>query len=267
MGSFIDLSGNRFGRLTVIERDHSKNGKVVFWLCKCDCGKTKSVSGGNLRSGHTKSCGCLKLESEASHFLSNDSIRKKNIRLYSIWKSMKRRCYSKKHKAYHNYGGRGIFVCDEWIGNSGFHNFVEWAIKNGYCDNLTIDRIDVNKEYSPDNCRWITYKEQQNNRRNNRYITYKGETKTLAEWCEKYGIRFCTLERRLDELELPFEVAVNMDGLPKVLYGNKKISIRRLAQIKHVNYKSLLHEILVDGEEIEKALARLETSGISKIPR
>ena len=104
-------------------------------------------------------------------------------RLYCAWQNMKARCYRKSTREYNNYGGRGITVCDEWIHS--YENFKGWSIQNGYSDKLTLDRIDVNKGYSPDNCRWITNKEQQNNKRDNVIYTFNGETLTLAQWSEK----------------------------------------------------------------------------------
>ena len=122
---------------------------------------------------------------------------KSEERIYRIWGNMLRRCDYKKHISYKNYGARGIKVCDEWSKDHGFENFYQWAIKNGYSDDLTIDRIDVNGNYEPDNCRWITNTEQQNNRRNNKLIEYRGEIKTLAEWCRELGIGYSKTELRL----------------------------------------------------------------------
>ena len=116
-------------------------------------------------------------------------------RLYRAWQNMKARCYRKSTREYNNYGGRGITVCDEWIHS--YENFKGWSIQNGYSDNLTLDRIDVNKGYSPDNCRWITNKEQQNNKRDNVIYTFNGETLTLAQWSEKLGICYKTLQKRI----------------------------------------------------------------------
>lgn len=118
-------------------------------------------------------------------------------RIYQAYLNMKARCYYKKGREYNNYGGRGITVCEEWLGNHGAENFINWAYMNGYNDNLTLDRIDVDKGYSPNNCRWITNQEQQNNRRNNHNITYKGRTQTLEQWSKEIGISSKSLEKRL----------------------------------------------------------------------
>lgn len=153
----LNLKGRRFGRLTAINSQGTKNG-FICWSCLCDCGKETIVTSRDLVSGHTQSCGCL--------FLENLSKRKrthggKGTRLYSIWKNMKYRCESEKARNYKYYGARGISVCNEWKHN--FPAFQKWALENGYSNSLSIDRIDVNRGYSPDNCRWATPHEQRIN--------------------------------------------------------------------------------------------------------
>ena len=183
----IDLTGQRFGRLVVKERcGTSKDGQKIY-LCQCDCGNIKKIPSGRLRSGTTKSCGCLSKE------MSKERITKvstkhgwRRTRLYGIWFDMRQRCYNEKDIGWHLYGGRGIKICDEWL--KSFIAFRDWALSHGYADDLTIDRIDVNGDYCPDNCRWITYKEQGNNRRTCIYVTINGETKSVTEWCEYNGV-------------------------------------------------------------------------------
>ena len=188
----IDLSGKKFGRLLVLERAEN-HGRETYWKCRCDCGNIKEINGAKLKNGHTKSCGCLSKETTSEKFKTHGM---SNTRLYRIYKKMYRRCYKPKTKWFENYGGRGITICQEWLGEQGFENFAEWSIKNGYDDNLSIDRKDNDKGYSPDNCRWATAKEQANNTRSTVFLTYKGETKPASEWAEITGIRQDTLTMR-----------------------------------------------------------------------
>ncbi len=192
MGKFVDLSGQRFGKLTVLERagTYSENGGVM-WRCRCDCGKETTVISNSLRSGKTRSCGCLSAEKSKERAKHGST----GSRLYRIWSAMIERCTNPNRKGYENYGGRGITVYEEWRKN--FSSFKEWAESNGYEDTLTIERKDNDKGYSPDNCRWITFKAQQNHKRDNHLLTCKGETHTIAEWSEITGIRFSTICNRL----------------------------------------------------------------------
>lgn len=254
-----DLTGERFGRLTVLRRDTDRIKKnCVYWVCRCDCGAIKSVESMKLKSGRTKSCGCRKRDFfyQMSHTEFSD-FHNANKRIYKIWHSMNSRCFNENHKSYKNYGKRGITVCDEWQGELGFVNFLNWSNEHGYQDELSIDRIDVNGNYCPENCRWITKRKQQWNKRTSRLITYNGETKALAEWCNILGFTSNTLRHRLDILSLPFEVAVSMESVPKAIYKGKEWRLPSLAQYKHVDYKSLLHAVLVDHEDVEHAVDRL----------
>lgn len=275
MGKKIDLTGQKFGRLTAIKIVPNKR-KDTYWLCKCDCGNTKEVDTYRLRSGHTRSCGCLEQENrekrkqldgyigkQYAHLLILKEIptakyetRKvlcrcdcgtekivdfenvisghtkscgcykrtllidrstthgmSNTRLYKVWGLMIQRCYDKNSRAYKGYGGRGITVCDEWLDN--FVEFHDWAYSHGYNERAaymecTLDRIDVNGNYCPENCRWVDAKEQCNNKTTNRKITFNGETHTIAEWAKKYNINYTTLFCRLFKLGWTVEEALTI---------------------------------------------------------
>lgn len=188
-----DYIGLRYGRLVIISWE-SKRGYQHYFKCKCDCGTIKSIRLSRLKSGETKSCGCIRKELFEETRKDLTIHGKANTRLHTIYRSMKARCYQVKHKNYSYYGGKGIEICDEWLED--FMNFYNWAHNNGYKDNLTIDRIDVKGNYEPNNCRWTTTKEQANNTSRNIYITYQGETKTLKQWSEHLGINYYTLKSR-----------------------------------------------------------------------
>lgn len=160
MAKAKDISGQTFGRLTVIRRSGSDERRHALWHCVCECGKEKIVSSQSLLSGKTNSCGCLHKESARGLLLTHG---KSNTKLYNVWRGMKKRCYCQENENFKYYGGRGITICEEWRDN--FEAFYTWAISNGYADNLSIDRIDVNGNYEPSNCRWATVAEQNRNKR------------------------------------------------------------------------------------------------------
>ena len=199
----LDLTGKRFGRLTVVSRaENSKSGKTR-WHCKCDCGNECVVHGDSLKSGNTKSCGCVRREynhnKATTHGMSGTP-------LFAVWWAMISRCKNPNNKSYKNYGGRGIRVCDEWTHSS---KFFEWAIKNGYAEGLTIERIDVNRGYEPNNCKWIPKEEQARNKTNNRMIEINGERKCLAQWCEEYSVDYFMVHQRICKLGWSPEKALN----------------------------------------------------------
>lgn len=208
------LNGKRFGMLTVLGYSHTI-GKHSYYSVKCDCGKEFTTRRDGLINGHTSSCGCVR--DEWSH---SGQLNKKHglyeDRAYWVWAKVKARCYNKNCREYHNYGGRGIKMCDEWLDPE---KFVKWAYATGYDANApkgqcTLDRIDVNKDYEPDNCRWITNQKQQNNRRDNRKATYMGETLTVAEWSRKLDIPYNTLSMGLREYGKDISYYIN-DYVPR----------------------------------------------------
>lgn len=164
----------------------------TFVLCECDCGKVKKVRIEHLKSGHTKSCGCYQKKQTSKATRTHGREPK---RLYSIWSNMKTRCYNKNTECYRNYGGRGIKVCDEW---KKFEVFRDWALSNGYSDDLTIDRIDNDGNYDPSNCRWATDDEQRNNTRRNHFLEYQGEKLTIKQWSVIVGISDKTIRDRIN---------------------------------------------------------------------
>lgn len=190
MGNYIDLTGKRFGNLTVLRKTYKaiKNGKrYVCWECQCDCGNITTVYTNALKSGNTLSCGCYNRKRAFKH-------GGKGTRLYNIWLAMKARCKNPNRPEYKHYGGRGISVCPDW---ENFANFQEWAITNGYQDHLTLDRIDVNGNYYPKNCRWATYEEQANNKRKTIKITVGDETHTISEWCKITNVPETAIRHRI----------------------------------------------------------------------
>ena len=261
MGAFKDITGMRFGRLTVLKRDGYMRDRHVAWLCQCDCGNIIRVGTNSLTSGNTKSCGCYRIDKISGHKMvniegnrygrlvvvsyygyengldrwkckcdcGNETIvprhalesgnttscgcykRQRTIethykhggykdRLYGVWIDIKKRCYNENERSYKDYGGRGIEMCDEW--KNDYKNFKNWAISAGYDENAgymecTIDRIDVNGNYCPENCRWVDIKVQANNTRSNCVIEYNTEKHTLSEWANILGIKTTTLWTRI----------------------------------------------------------------------
>lgn len=191
-----NLLGNRYGNLTVLEKSKGirhPNGKVsTAWLCRCDCGRKVVVESQSLKSGNTKSCGCLRRKIYSEKFTKHGM---SSTRIYGIWAGIVNRCTNENCDSHGIYIKRGITICEEWRKSP--EKFIEWSMENGYSDGLTIDRIDNNKGYSPDNCRWVDTYIQANNKRNNKRIFYNGETKSLAEWCRELDIPYSRTQLRL----------------------------------------------------------------------
>ena len=188
MSTFIDLTGKRFGRLYVEGRAENR-GRRVYFRCICDCGNVVSVNTNSLKNGNTKSCGCIRRETTRASSKTHGMCKTK---LYTMWRNMKARCMNKNNTSYHWYGERGITICDEWLNS--FEAFYNWAINSGYSHDLSIDRIDVNGNYCPTNCRFATKKEQARNMRSCRL--YKG--KPISQLCEEYGLNYGYVRRRLN---------------------------------------------------------------------
>jgi len=196
------MEGLKFNRLTIVNYSLTDKWRQRNWNCICDCGNLIIASTANLKSSNTKSCGCLQKEKAAisgansatTHGLSKTKDGKKT-RLFRIWMGIKTRCYNPNVKEYKNYGGRGITMCDEW--KNDFKSFHDWAIAKGYSELLTIDRIENNKDYYPENCKWSTDKDQTRNRRSSRFLELNGESKVMSEWAELYGLTDQCLFQRL----------------------------------------------------------------------
>lgn len=200
-----DHSGEQYNRLTLIERvkdEVSPSGSITErYLCRCECGVEKVIAWKHIKSGNIKSCGCYRNDKKSEIYKQvSEKLSVRNTihgmtgtRLYRIWGNMMSRCSDRNNPAWENYGGRGITVCDEWHDSDSFFN---WAFSNGYNDKLTLDRIDNEREYSPNNCRWADRTQQANNKRSNVMITYNGQTLTMAEWAKVLGINYKVLHNR-----------------------------------------------------------------------
>ena len=188
------MLNHRFTRLVVTsEAGRSKSGELL-WLCKCDCGNEVRVPGRALRDGITRSCGCLKRDVCAARHTKHNIY---GYPLYKCWINMKGRCTCPTNKSYKYYGGRGITLCDEWMNDPlAFYN---WALENGWRKGLTIERMDVDGPYSPDNCTWATRAQQSNNMRTNHQITYNGRTQNLSQWADELGIPRQRLSYRINK--------------------------------------------------------------------
>lgn len=213
MRNFVDITGLRFGRLTAICRDGTGRDGNALWKFKCDCGNDIVAASNIVRRGDKSSCGCLR----APHGGARD-------RLYGVWCSMKRRCDTPSCAGYKNYGGRGIKVCAEW--RDDYRAFKDWAFAHGYDENskkgeCTLDRIDVNGDYCPENCRWITMKEQSNNKRNNHCFEYQGKTYTASELADMAGLEYHTFLKRM-EYGWDIETAMSVPSLRRESFDERR---------------------------------------------
>lgn len=199
----IDLTGQRFGRLVVLRYSDKRDGRKA-WVCQCDCGTLKEIRGEELRRGTTVSCGCYRAERIAAGL--NKPHGKHGTPTYDAWRGMLDRCYKKSHTSYARYGGRGIGVCDRWRQSvdAFFEDMGEKPL------GLTLERRDSNKDYSLDNCRWATVREQNNNKSDTWHITWNGKTQTMSAWAAELGMSQAALHYRLTKMKLSVEVAFTM---------------------------------------------------------
>lgn len=197
--------GKKYGRLTV--KDVIKRPKQrTMWLCTCDCGTTKEYYPANVRRGTSLSCGCMQRQQLSERKKTHGGYASKEP-LYSVWCGIRKRCLSESCEKFKDYGGRGVLLCEQWHDYSAFR---EWSMSSGYKTGLSIDRIDVNGNYCPENCRWTDSRTQQNNRRSCVYYTHNGETHTLKEWSRKFGMNYSTVYSRITKYGYTFERALSI---------------------------------------------------------
>lgn len=214
------LVGKRFGRLKVIRRNGSSKHKRALWLCRCDCGNEITVIGNSLTVGRVNSCGCLRKELAADKMTSHGFTTKDNFHpLYELWKGIKDRTSNPNNVGWHNYGGRGIKICDRW--KDSFPNFLE-DMGERPSKKHSIDRIDNDGDYCPTNCRWATKKEQSYNTRRNKTIIIDGIEKTIPQWCKIYGMSQVTFYKRVrsgmsheEAITTPLEERYRKYGFPR----------------------------------------------------
>lgn len=253
--SMLDLTGKKFGRLTALCVDHIKYkeprrlGSVVYWKCKCDCGKYSVVTTGALRGGKIKSCGCLQREMAST---SNKTHGKSKSDIFKVWVKIKERCINKNCKDFKYYGGRGITICDEW--KNDFMSFYNWAMNNGYKKGLSFERIDNNNGYSPSNCKMATKKEQANNTRRNVFIDYDGEKKTIPLWCDEFG---CNQHLIRDRIFYNYNIQEAI-LIPKNKGKNYKKLITDINKNLKIKEYVMWHKKTFIKETLESLLKKLE---------
>ena len=206
-----NLTGRLFGRLTVerpAEDGVLSNGRhLTMWECRCSCGNHTIIRSSDLKSGRVVSCGCYRAENTGVIRTTHGATKgRKTKKLYSVWASMRERCKNPNNTQFAYYGGKGVYVCSEW--DSSYSTFEEWALNSGYQEGLTIDRIDVNGNYCPKNCRWATVTEQANNKTTNRLLGALGKTKSIAEWARELNMSYNKLYHTLSKNGWDIEKAV-----------------------------------------------------------
>lgn len=241
-----DLTGKRFGRLKVIGMADYRKGVRIVWTCECDCGNIIDIPGIYLtKKNGTKSCGCI--------------CKKHGMfgtRIYNVWHTMKERCYVKTQTSYPNYGGRGIKVCDEW---QEFIPFMEWSYANGYDENAkrgecTLDRIDPNGDYCPENCRWVDMKTQANNKSDNVYIEYKGKIDTLSNHARREGISPALAETRKIKGKTAEEIFAKKKEPKRLYYNGLEKKINDICRLSGISRSVIERRVLKNGEDLEKVI-------------
>ena len=255
-GSYTkDLKGVTFGGLKVLEKSHRNKYGAQHWLCLCSCGSLCTPRGADLKTGRTKSCGCLRgvvNKQRATHNLSQS-------RLYRVWGSIVQRCKNSNNSRFSSYGGRGITICVEW--RDSFESFYYWAIDNGYEEGLTIDRIDNDGSYSPDNCRWITWNAQRLNTRHSFIISYRGKTQTLTEWAAELGIEYHVLYMLLKYLNWSAEEAFSTPAGKRhklrggISHNGECLSAEEWGQRIGLSGRAIRYR-LAAGKSVEEALQK-----------
>ena len=228
-----DIIGTKYERLTVIGFEHAKSPSRNWkWIVKCECGNVKTFFPGDVRKGKVRSCGCLHNElakERASKFRNPIA---ENKRLYNIYNNMKSRCFKPNDSRYKDYGGRGIAVCEEWAVS--FDVFADWAKANGYRNDLTIERVDVNGDYCPENCEWIPLKEQAKNKRDTVWVEYKGERVKLQDLAEIAVVQYDALHNRITK-GWDVEEAITTPS------ANECVSLRARCDAKGIKYTTVLN--------------------------
>lgn len=238
--------GKKFGRLTIISFEHSKPPyRGWIWVCKCECGNIKKLIPGDVKSGKVMSCGCLHDEMCANRATKFKHLIKDNKRLYSIYNGVKKRCYNKSEPRYKDYGARGIKMCDEWL--ESFDDFAEWSLINGYSDKMTLERVNVNGNYCPENCKWITLQEQAFNKRTTIWVNYKGEHIQLKKLCKRESVSYDTVHNRIYSLGWSVDKAIETPS-------QQENSLMSKCREKRINYGTVRDRIYKFGWSEERAL-------------
>jgi len=253
----LNIVGERFTRLTVIKFEEIR-GRYSYWLCRCDCGNETIVRGNLLTYGSIKSCGCLHIEAAQKQGKRKRKHGKTKTAEYNAWCGAKARCYNPNDKAYLNYGGRGIKMCKRW--RDSFDDFLEDMGKRP-SQKHTIERINNDGDYSPENCRWATRKEQAVNKRNNCFVAFNGETNTISQWSRKFEVTYRVLQKRINQLGWPIEKALTEPIKEKrkscwITFQGKTMRLVDWAKLLNIKHGTLHNRIYLLKWPVEKALKR-----------